>query len=76
MEERGDEASMDQCTAVVPFYFSFIALLPYLHTQEYLERYYMLIAFTGYLQSAQFDPGSSSHVRFPEWMVHRVELRR
>ena len=36
----------------------------------------MLIAFTGYLQSAQFDPGSPDHVKFPDWMVHRAELRR
>ena len=45
-------------------------------TQEYLERYYMLIAFTGYLQSPQFDPGSSIHTRFPDWMGDRTELRR
>ena len=36
----------------------------------------MLIAFAGYLQSAQFDPGSVAHTRFPDWMVARAELRR
>ena len=36
----------------------------------------MLIAFTGYLHSPQFDPGSGNHVSFPEWMDSRVELRR
>lgn len=42
---------------------------------EYLERYYMLIAFTGYLASASFDPGSPAHVSFPAWMAARPELR-
>uniref|UniRef100_A0A7S3QUH6 Tyrosine specific protein phosphatases domain-containing protein n=1 Tax=Dunaliella tertiolecta TaxID=3047 RepID=A0A7S3QUH6_DUNTE len=42
---------------------------------EYLERYYMLIAFTGYLTSSQFDPGSPTHVPFPQWMAERPELR-
>ena len=44
--------------------------------QEYLERYYMLIAFSGYLASGQFDPGSDSHQDFPTWMSDRPELRR
>jgi hypothetical protein len=44
--------------------------------QEYLERYYMLIAFAGYLSSGQFDPGSPAHVSFPDWMAERPELRR
>ncbi len=46
------------------------------HSQEYLERYYMLIAFTGYLASPHFDPGTSAHVSFPTWMAQRPELRR
>ncbi len=44
--------------------------------QEYLERYYMLIAFTGYLASPAFDPGNPQHVTFPNWMAARPELRR
>jgi len=36
----------------------------------------MLIAFTGYLTSSQFDPGSPSHTSFPQWMKQRPELRR
>ena len=43
--------------------------------QEYLERYYMLIAFTGYLHSSQFEPSSKGHVTFPDWMSARTELR-
>jgi hypothetical protein len=47
-----------------------------LSLQEYLERYYMLLAFTGYLCSASFDPGSPTHQPFPVWMAERPELRR
>jgi hypothetical protein len=43
--------------------------------QEYLERYYMLIAFAGYLHSPQFEPDSMAHVTFPDWMTARTELR-
>ncbi|KAG1680951.1 hypothetical protein FOA52_009910 [Chlamydomonas sp. UWO 241] len=42
---------------------------------EYLERYYMLIAFSGYLESPQFDPGAALHTSFPDWMDTRTELR-
>ncbi len=41
-----------------------------------MERYYMLISFSGYLASPQFDFGSPNHVPFPEWMADRAELRR
>jgi hypothetical protein len=50
--------------------------MAFLPVQEYLERYYMLIAFAGYLTSSQFYPGSSKHVPFPKWMAERPELRR
>jgi len=46
------------------------------NAQEYLERYYMLIAFAGYLSSSQFDPGTDAHTPFPTWMAERPELRR
>eukprot|EP00197_Chlamydomonas_leiostraca_P007983 CAMPEP_0202863826 /NCGR_PEP_ID=MMETSP1391-20130828/4304_1 /ASSEMBLY_ACC=CAM_ASM_000867 /TAXON_ID=1034604 /ORGANISM="Chlamydomonas leiostraca, Strain SAG 11-49" /LENGTH=1425 /DNA_ID=CAMNT_0049543499 /DNA_START=116 /DNA_END=4393 /DNA_ORIENTATION=- len=42
---------------------------------EYLERYYMLISFAGYLSSPSFDPGSPAHEPFPQWMAARTELR-
>ncbi|KAL6757552.1 inositol hexakisphosphate-domain-containing protein [Haematococcus lacustris] len=42
---------------------------------EYLERYYMLISFAGYLTSTAFDPGSPHHQSFPAWMAARPELR-
>lgn len=35
----------------------------------------MLLAFTGYLDSAQFDPSGPLHQPFPQWMEKRVELR-
>eukprot|EP00775_Hariotina_reticulata_P011247 gene11247-11396_t len=42
---------------------------------EYLERYYMLIAFACYLTWPKFDPASSAHVTFKEWIDGRPELR-
>ncbi|WIA11258.1 hypothetical protein OEZ85_011384 [Tetradesmus obliquus] len=42
---------------------------------EYLERYYMLIAFTSYLTWPKFDPASRGHVTFQDWMDSRPELR-
>jgi hypothetical protein len=42
---------------------------------QYLERYYILIAFAGYLVSPKFAPGSPLHASFPEWMKARPELR-
>eukprot|EP00879_Flechtneria_rotunda_P018628 GHRR01019549.1.p1 GENE.GHRR01019549.1~~GHRR01019549.1.p1 ORF type:complete len:942 (+),score=356.76 GHRR01019549.1:158-2983(+) len=42
---------------------------------EYLERYYMLIAFTSYLTWSRFDPASPHHVTFQDWMDSRPELR-
>lgn len=42
---------------------------------EYLERYYMLIAFASYLTWPRFDPASPAHVSFQDWMDSRPELR-
>eukprot|EP00878_Enallax_costatus_P006221 GHUV01006524.1.p1 GENE.GHUV01006524.1~~GHUV01006524.1.p1 ORF type:complete len:1656 (+),score=579.22 GHUV01006524.1:267-5234(+) len=42
---------------------------------EYLERYYMLLAFTSYLTWPKFDPASPGHVTFQDWMETRPELR-
>lgn len=42
---------------------------------EYLERYYMLIAFASYLAWPQFNPDSPSHVTFQDWTDSRPELR-
>jgi hypothetical protein len=42
---------------------------------EYLERYYMLIAFTSYLTWPKFDPAAPGHVTFQDWMDSRPELR-
>lgn len=42
---------------------------------EYLERYYMLLAFTSYLTWPKFNPASAGHVTFQDWMDSRPELR-
>lgn len=42
---------------------------------EYLERYYMLLAFTSYLTWPKFDPASPGYVTFQDWMETRPELR-
>lgn len=44
-------------------------------TLEYLERYYMLVAFSAYLHSPSFSPDKKSHVPFPVWTASRPELR-
>ena len=43
---------------------------------EYLERYYVLIAFTAYLFEPGFDPESRSQVTLAQWMKRRPELYR
>lgn len=43
---------------------------------EYLERYFMLIAFTTYLSGASFAPGAPNHCTFGEWLDERPELQR
>ena len=42
---------------------------------EYLERYYVLIAFTAYLSGPAFAPGdAAAHVPVGEWLEGRPEL--
>ena len=43
---------------------------------EYLERYYVLIAFTAYLFEPGFDPTASSQPSFRAWLAARPELKR
>lgn len=43
---------------------------------EYLERYYVLIAFAAFMMEPQFDPVSASTPSFGQWLAHRPELRR
>lgn len=43
---------------------------------EYLERYYVLIAFTAYISSESFNPFSPSQATFGTFMKERPELRR
>lgn len=43
---------------------------------EYLERYFMLIAFTAYLSGASFAPGEAQHRSFGQWLDERPELQR
>lgn len=43
---------------------------------EYLERYYVLIAFTAYLFEPGFNPESRSQVSLAQWMKRRPELYR
>ena len=43
---------------------------------EYLERYYVLIAFTAYLFEPGFDPEARSQVSLAQWMKRRPELYR
>jgi hypothetical protein len=43
---------------------------------EYLERYFMLIAFTAYLSGASFAPGAPHHRTFGDWLDERPELQR
>ncbi|GFR48167.1 hypothetical protein Agub_g10003 [Astrephomene gubernaculifera] len=42
---------------------------------EYLERYYMLIAFASYLYSPAFNPELPTQASFADWMSSRPELR-
>ncbi|GLC33893.1 hypothetical protein PLESTM_000131000, partial [Pleodorina starrii] len=42
---------------------------------EYLERYYMLIAFASYLYSPSFNPDLPTQSSFADWMASRPELR-
>ena len=42
---------------------------------EYLERYFVLIAFTAYLNSPGFSPGRPNHISFSAWTAARPELR-
>ena len=43
---------------------------------EYLERYYVLIAFTAYLFEPGFDPESRKQISLAQWMKRRPELYR
>lgn len=42
---------------------------------EYLERYFMLIAFTAYLSGGSFAPGEARHHSFGQWLDERPELQ-
>lgn len=42
---------------------------------QYLERYYMLIAFTSYLAHPDFDPSAPSFEPFPSFTSARPELQ-
>lgn len=42
---------------------------------EYLERYYVLVAFAAYLDDPAFQPGSKEHVQFADWWSARPELQ-
>ena len=43
---------------------------------EYLERYYVLIAFTAYLFEPGFNPDSHHQASLAHWMKRRPELYR
>lgn len=43
---------------------------------EYLERYFVLIAFTAYISDANFNPLSPKQATFGMFMKERSELRR
>ena len=43
---------------------------------EYLERYYVLIAFSAYLMKPGFDPANPGRMRFGSWLAERPELYR
>ena len=43
---------------------------------EYLERYYVLIAFTAYLFEPGFNPESHHQASLAHWMKRRPELYR
>ena len=43
---------------------------------EYLERYYVLIAFSAYLMEPGFDPKDPGRTRFGRWLAERPELYR
>lgn len=42
---------------------------------EYLERYYVLIAFSEYLMSPQFNPSTVQHIPFATWTASRPEMQ-
>ena len=42
---------------------------------EYLERYFVLVAFAAYLNSTGFSPGNPNHISFAAWTNARPELR-
>lgn len=41
---------------------------------EYLERYYVLVAFAAYLDDGAFSPGTTFHIPFANWCSRRPEL--
>ena len=43
---------------------------------EYLERYYVLIAFSAYLMEPGFDPHDPTRTPFGRWLAERPELYR
>lgn len=43
---------------------------------EYLERYYVLIAFTAYIMDDKFNPHHPKQKTFGQFMKDRSELRR
>ena len=43
---------------------------------EYLERYYVLIAFTAYLRDKDFNPQNSKQPTFGQFIKSRSEFRR
>ena len=43
---------------------------------EYLERYYVLIAFASYLLEPSFDATNPGHLPFGRWLAQRPELQR
>ena len=43
---------------------------------EYLERYYVLIAFTAYIMNEDFNPLNSKQPTFGAWIKERSELKR
>lgn len=43
---------------------------------EYLERYFVLIAFTSFLSDPAFSPDPTQHISFGRWLQRRPELQR
>lgn len=43
---------------------------------EYLERYYVLIEYSAYVNDPEFDPLSPLQPSFGQWLAARPELRR